>query len=213
VVTEPFSEWALSDDFPSGRPAWDAAGAVFTDDVTRYEERKLWLLNGAHSVLAYTGPLRGHATVADAVADPACRETVQQWWDTCAPYLRLSAAEVVDYRAALLERFANPRIRHALGQIATDGSQKLPVRFLPVLAQERAAGRMPGAVVAVLAAWVRHVRSAGAAVADVRSGELHALAGGPVADAVPRLLAVLSAGLADDAELVGAVRTEVGASR
>ena len=53
VVTEPFSEWVLGGVFPSGRPSWQDAGATFTDDVTPYERRKLWLLNGAHSLLAY----------------------------------------------------------------------------------------------------------------------------------------------------------------
>jgi fructuronate reductase len=200
VVTEPFSEWVLAGDFPAGRPAWDAAGAVFTADVAPYEERKLWLLNGAHSILAYAGPLRGHLTVAAAVDDPVCRGWVEGWWDTCGADLRLPAAEVAAYRAALLERFANPRIRHALAQIASDGSQKLPVRILPVLRRERAAGRLPEAAVEVLAAWVAHLRGAGVPVRDVRAEELAQLDG-----VVPRLLATLSPELGDDAELVAAV--------
>ena len=69
VVTEPFSEWVLSGAFPAGRPRWEDAGATFTDDVTPFEHRKLWLLNGAHSLLAYAGSIRGHTTVAEAVAD------------------------------------------------------------------------------------------------------------------------------------------------
>jgi len=203
VVTEPFSEWVLSGDFPAGRPAWDAAGAVLTADVGPYEDRKLWLLNAAHSILAYTGPPRGHGTVAEAVDDPVCRGWVEQWWDTCGPHLRLPAAEVAGYRTALLERFANPRIRHALAQIATDGSQKLPVRIVPVLRRELAEGRLPEAAVAVLAAWVAHLRGAGAPVRDVRADELVSMA--QTGDAVPRLLSALSPELGDDAELIAAV--------
>ena len=55
VVTEPFSEWVLSGAFPGGRPRWEDAGATFTDDVEPFEQRKLWLLNGGHSLLAYAG--------------------------------------------------------------------------------------------------------------------------------------------------------------
>ena len=69
VVTEPFSEWVLSGALPGGRPGWEDAGATFTDDIAPFEERKLWLLNGGHSLLAYAGSARGHETVADAVAD------------------------------------------------------------------------------------------------------------------------------------------------
>ncbi len=143
VVTEPFSEWVLSGAFPRGRPRWEDAGATFTDEIAPFEQRKLWLLNGAHSLLAYAGSARGHTTVADAVADDTCRDWLEQWWDEASLHLDLGAGEVAAYRAALVDRFANPRIRHRLDQIAADGSQKLPVRILPVLRRERAAGRVP----------------------------------------------------------------------
>jgi fructuronate reductase len=206
VATEPFSEWVLSGNFPGGRPAWETAGAVLTDDIAPFENRKLWLLNGAHSLLAYAGSVRGATTVADGVADPECRRLVAEWWDTCAHHLDLPPAEVAAYRNALLARFVNPRMRHALAQIAVDGSQKLPVRILPVLRLERAAGRLPEPAVAVLAAWIAHLRGAGAPVRDVRAAELSALASGPLPDAVPAVLAALDAALPDDADLVAAVR-------
>lgn len=81
VVTEPFAEWFLEDRFPAGRPVWDQAGARFVTDVAPHEERKLWLLNGSHSLLAYAGGLLGHRTVAEAIHDPLCRAWVEQWCD------------------------------------------------------------------------------------------------------------------------------------
>jgi len=206
VVTEPFSEWVISGNFAGGRPAWETAGAVLTDDVTPYERRKLWLLNGGHSLLAYVGSLRGRATVDEAVADEHCRALLEQWWSVCIPYLTVSRTEAETYCAALLERFANPRIRYALAQIASDGSQKLPVRLLPVLRRQRGAGRLPDAAVTVLAAWLLHLRGAGVPVRDVRAAELRPRADQPLPDAVPAVLAALDPELADDAELVGAVR-------
>jgi fructuronate reductase len=206
VVTEPFSEWVIAGAFPGGRPAWESAGAVMTDDVTPYEQRKLWLLNGGHSLLAYVGSLRGHATVDDAVGDDRCRALLEQWWALCAPHLAVSRTDAEAYCAALLERFANPRIRYALAQIASDGSQKLPVRLLPVLRMERSADRLPDVAVTVLAAWLLHLRGTGVPVRDVRGDELQALAEQPPADAVPAVLAALGPDLADDAELVAAVR-------
>jgi fructuronate reductase len=209
VVTEPFSEWVICGDFPGGRPAWESAGAVLTDDVTPYEQRKLWLLNGGHSLLAYVGSLRGHATVDEAVADEHCRALLEQWWSVCIPHLTVGSAEAEAYCAALLDRFANPRIGYALAQIASDGSQKLPVRLLPVLRAERAAGRLPEVAVTVLAAWILHLRGAGVPVRDVRADELRSLAERPLAHAVPAVLAALSPDLADDRELVSAVRGSV----
>ena len=139
--------------------------------------------------------------------DEHCRALLEQWWSVCAPHLALGGSQAEAYCAALRERFANPRIRHALAQIAGDGSQKLPVRLLPVLRAERAAGRLPDVAVTVLAAWLLHLRGLGVPVQDVRAGELRSLADRPLADAVPAVLAALGPELADDAELVSAVRS------
>jgi fructuronate reductase len=206
-VTEPFTEWVLQGDFPAGRPAWEAGGARFVTDVGPYEQRKLWLLNGGHSLLAYAGSALGHETVAQAAADPHCRAWLDQWWDEAAPHLPLPAAEVADYRAALLDRWANPRIKHQLAQIAADGSQKIPIRILPVLRFERAAGRNAAGAIRVLAAWIRHLRGAGAPVRDAAAETFTAAAAGEPEQAVRAVLKLLEA----DDGLTPAVVTEMAA--
>ena len=205
VVTEAFSEWVLSGSFPAGRPRWEDAGAVFTEDVTGYEHRKLWLLNGAHSLLAYAGSILGHLSVADAFANDRCREWVEQWWATAAAHLGQPAGEVTAYEAALGERFANTKMHDQLARIAEDGSQKLPVRVLPVLRAERAAGRLPTAATRILAAWLGHLRGLGAPVRDVRAAQLVPLAAGPVRDAARQVLDALDPDLGSDAAVVATV--------
>ena len=204
VVTEPFTEWVLSGDFPAGRPAWEAAGARFVDDVHPHETRKLLMLNGGHSLLAYVGSARGWQTIAEAVADPVCLTWLDRWWDEAARYVPLPAADLAAYRAALLERFANPRIRHTLAQIAADGSQKLPIRVLPVLRGERAAGRMPAGAVRILAAWIGHLRGSGAPVNDAGAGPYQERAG-----SARDVLALLAPDLADDKDLIDAIDDRV----
>jgi fructuronate reductase len=205
VVTEPFSEWVLQGDFPAGRPAWETAGATLTPDIVPFERRKLTLLNGAHSLLAYAGPSRGHATVADAIDDPVCRGWIEQWWDEAVRHLTLPADELAAYRSALLTRFANPRIRHLLRQIAADGSQKLAVRIVPTLLAERHDGRLPEGATHTVGAWLWYLRERSEQVTDVRAAELLALATGPLDDAARRVLASLDARLADDEAVVAAV--------
>jgi fructuronate reductase len=197
VVTEPFTEWLLEGDFPRGRPAWEAGGARFVADVRPHELRKLLLLNGGHSLLAYAGSALGHTTIADAVTDPACRAWLDEWWDEAVRHVPLPETELADYRTALLDRFANPRIRHTLAQIAADGSQKIPIRVLPVLRGERAAGRMPAGAIRVLAAWIRHLRGQGAPVSDAGAGPYRERAGRP-----RDVLALLAPELAADDALV-----------
>ena len=109
-----------------------------------------------------------------------CRAWLEAWWAEASRHLTLPAEDVARYREALLERFANPRMRHRLAQIAADGSQKLPIRILPVLRAERPPGACRRAPSRVLAAWICHLRGAGAPVADPRADELVALAAGPL---------------------------------
>lgn len=163
VVAEPFADWVLAGDFPSGRPRWETAGARFVDDIHPWEARKLWMLNGAHTLLASAGRLRGHTTVAEAFADPACRAQVEQLWDEAAA--NLPGVETTEYRAALAERFANPRIVHRLAQIAEGSLTKLRLRIEPVALAERAAGRPATGCATAIAAWAL-VERAGATAGD-----------------------------------------------
>jgi fructuronate reductase len=200
VVTEPFREWVLAGGFPGGRPPWEEAGARFVADVTPYEQRKLWLLNGAHSTLAYAGLLRGHRTIADAYADERCRGWVDDWWAEATSHLPPSVASTSgEYCRELAGRFANPRIRHQLDQVAADGSQKLRMRAVPVLRRERAAGRRGTAALRMIACWIaclRSERAGSSGLADPLAATLLA------ARRATDLLAVLAPDLAADAEVV-----------
>ena len=135
VETEAFRQWVIEDDFSMGRPEWEAAGALFTNDVAPYETMKLRMLNGAHSMLAYGGFLAGHAFVRDAMADDALAIIAKRHMQAAAQTLpAMPGIDLTKYADDLLERFANPQIAHETYQIATDGSQKLPQRmFEPAL--------------------------------------------------------------------------------
>ena len=151
VVAEPFSDWVLQGDFPAGRPQWETAGARFVDDVEPFERRKLWLLNGAHTILAASGPGRGHKTVAGAFADDHCRALVIGFWDEAARHLTTPGLDIPGYLAQLEQRFGNPRIAHRLIDIADQAPAKVRVRLLPVLRAELAAGRTGHATLRALA--------------------------------------------------------------
>ena len=206
VVAEPFSNWVLSGDFPAGRPRWEDAGAVFVTEIEPYENRKLWLLNGAHSLLAYAGQLRGHTTVAEALADPLCLQAVEKFWDEAEANLSGTEAiaaelQIPAYRAALLSRFSNARIAHHLAQIAMDGSTKLRMRAVPVLQAERAAGRSGAAAALMIAAWMDY-SAASDAFQDPLAEDVAAanrLAG---AERIRALLALVDPALAADGTVV-----------
>ncbi|MDA8291939.1 MAG: mannitol dehydrogenase family protein, partial [Actinomycetota bacterium] len=205
VVTEPFSEWVLSGEFPAGRPSWEDGGALFVEDVAEFERRKLWLVNGAHSLLAYAGSVLGLRTVAEAMADDRCVRWVEQWWATACPHLSQPAHELASYTDALVKRLANVRMNDELSRIAEDGSQKLPLRILPVLRAEREAGRIPYAATRVIAAWTCHLRGSGVPVRDVRAAELAGLVDRPLDEAAREVLVALDPESGSDPALVATV--------
>ncbi len=155
VLTESFSEWIVEDAFAGPHPDWASVGVEIVADVAPFEQRKLRMLNAAHSYLAYAGLLAGHDFVHEAVADPVLRAGVERLFDEAATTLPEAVRDSIPgYRAALLARFDVAEMRHALAQIAMDGSQKLPIRLLPIVAAHRDRGvDAPQARVAI-AAWI-----------------------------------------------------------
>lgn len=195
VVAEPFRDWVLSGRFPAGSPDWESAGARIVDELEPWEARKLWLLNGAHTLLACMGLLRGHETVAEAIADPECRAAVEALWDDGQAALP-DDLDVPAYRAALLVRFANPRIEHRLSQIAQDTRMKLGLRVTPVAEAARAAGRRADGCAGVFAAWIAAERA-----------EL--LPGAAPDTGIPQLLEVVAPSLVDDDGFLADVASRV----
>ena len=197
VIAEPFTQWVVADRFPTGRPAWEDAGAMLVADVAPFEAMKLRLLNASHSALAYLGLSAGVETVADAMRDPDLAGFAARVMEDATPTLAVPpGTDVTGYKRALLERFRNPALRHRLRQIAADGSQKLPQRVLDTMRDRLALGLPVDAHALVVAGWMRYVTGVDEhgqrrEVQDPAAPDLAAVvqAAGPVADRLaPALL-------------------------
>jgi fructuronate reductase len=202
LVTEPFSDWVLAGDFPAGRPDWESAGARFVDNIEPWENRKLWLLNGAHSVLAFAGLTRGLETVSEAMADAACRALVHAFWDEAVQCLP-SGTEHEDYRYQLAARFRNPRIVHRLAQIAEGATTKMRFRVAAVAERTLDAGRSPDASARAAAEWIRWVL---AAPSRSDSGADEVSAAVASRDPLVALIGVISPRLAASTDFIDRVR-------
>ena len=158
VQREPFVQWVMQDG--ASGPDWASVGVTLTADVAGYEQAKLRILNGAHSTLAYLGLLRGRQSTRDAMQDAVLARFVRVLAsEDIAPSLAPPAGfDVAAYIESVLSRIANPAITHHLGQIAWDGSQKLPYRIVPAIESALAAGRSIARLAVPLAAWMRFVR-------------------------------------------------------
>ena len=161
VETERFCQWVLESRFASDRPDLASVGVTLAADVAPWEEAKLRLLNGAHSAIAYLGGLGGIEHVYEFVAAADRRALIERLWDESAATLDPhSGIDLAGYRAALLERFANPALRHRTRQIAMDGSQKLPQRLVAPWRVRLERGLPSPAIELAVAAWMAWQRGA-----------------------------------------------------
>jgi fructuronate reductase len=159
VFTEAFSQWVIEDDFAGPRPRWEGCGVQMVADVAPFELAKLRMLNGAHSLLAYAGLQRGHGFVHEAVADPGLRALAEQLLrgEAMSTLPAVPGLDLAAYAEALLARFANPAVRHRLVQIAMDGTQKLPQRWLDIARERAQRGEASPGIAAGFAAWLWHL--------------------------------------------------------
>ena len=158
VACEPFRQWVIEDNFVAGRPAWEKAGAELVSDVLPYEEMKLRMLNGSHSLLAYLGYLAGYQYISDCMQDENYRRAAHELMlGEQAPTLKVTGVDLGKYADSLIARYANPALRHRTWQIAMDGSQKLPQRWLDSIRWHLAHGSRFELLALGVAGWMRYV--------------------------------------------------------
>ncbi len=174
VMTEPFRQWVIQDRFAGPRPPWEAGGAQWVSEVAPYETAKLRMLNGAHSALAYLGLTRGFEFVHEAIADPQLAALVNRLMrqEAAVSFTPAPEQDLESYADLLLARFANRARPHRLRQIAMDGSQKIPQRWLDTLAVAQSRGQHCDALLQALGAWIAFVRGDRFQVDDPAAQEL-----------------------------------------
>ncbi len=137
VMAEPFHLWAiegpesLEREFPAGELGLEVK---FVKELGPFRERKVRILNGAHTALVPLAYLYGLRTVREAVEDEyigAFLEKAIQ--EEIIPTLDFPPSELAHFAHDVLERFKNPFIHHKLSAIALNSISKFQVRILPSL--------------------------------------------------------------------------------
>ncbi|GAB3191511.1 mannitol dehydrogenase family protein [Nesterenkonia suensis] len=159
VPAEPFTQWVLEDDFPGGRPAWELAGATFSDEVRQWEDTKLRMLNAGHTLLAYVGLSAGLTTINDAVRDEPFAEACRQLHrEEVLPTLELpTGVDGEAYGDEVLHRFANEALGHTTAKVGSDGSLKIGPRLGETITRCLDGGLTPQWSSLAVAAWIQHV--------------------------------------------------------
>lgn len=155
VRCEPFCQWILEDDFPTGRPRWESVGVQIVRDVTPYELMKLRLLNGAHQAAGHLGALAGFTYCHEVFQD-------EDFGAFVAGYQHLEARPTVPatpginlngYITQLHERFSNEAIADTNARLREYASDRFPKFVLPVLRANLETGGPIARTMLVIAGW------------------------------------------------------------
>jgi tagaturonate reductase len=159
TVAEPYRLWAIEGDadFRARFPlAGVDPGILIEDDITPYRERKVRLLNGAHTAMVPAALLCGLQTVNEAMQHPGVSRFIEGvMLDEIVPALDIDEAMARSFARAVLDRFANPFIRHELVAITLQQTMKMKVRIVPSLLQYmRRRGEVPPLLAFGFAAFI-----------------------------------------------------------
>jgi tagaturonate reductase len=163
VAGEVFHCWVIESPRPLEEELPLAAaglGVVWTNDMTPYRERKVRILNGAHTMVALAAFLSGKDTVRECMEDPLFRGYLEGAIEReIAPTLSLPPEQVSSFAASVLERFESPFIRLQLLSISLNSVSKYKARILgTVLDNQRRFGRASPRLTFALAALAAFYR-------------------------------------------------------
>ncbi|WP_375603217.1 tagaturonate reductase [Enterobacter hormaechei] len=134
---------------------------LIVDDIKPYKERKVAILNGAHTALVPVAFQAGLDTVGEAMNDAEiCAFVEKAIYEEIIPVLDLPRDELHSFASAVTGRFRNPYIKHQLLSIALNGMTKYRTRILPqLLAGQKATGKLPARLTFALAALIAFYRA------------------------------------------------------
>jgi tagaturonate reductase len=172
VTGEIFHSWVIESRRPlEAELPFVAAGldVTWTADMTPYRERKVRILNGAHTMTVLAAYLAGKETVRECMDDPLIRSYMQHGIEEeILPTLTLPRADLEAFAHSVTERFSNPFIKHYLLSISLNSVSKYKARILgTVLDYRRTQGRLPPRLTFALAALIAFYRGS-----EIRDGAL-----------------------------------------
>lgn len=160
-TAEPYHLWVIEGDYENELPLSTAGlNVIWADNVTPYKKMKVRILNGSHTSLVFPSLLCGVETVGESLND----DELNPFFNTCLFNYILPALgegdENRDFASAVLERFANPYIKHMWKSISLNSVSKFTARVLPTIADYiKKYGEIPKPLVFSLACLIEYYQT------------------------------------------------------
>jgi tagaturonate reductase len=140
IMSEVYRLWAIEGNKEIAAKlsfAMADAGVIVEENIEKYRELKLRLLNGSHTFSCGLAFLAGFHTVREAMADEGFATYITKlMYDEIVPSItgdRISNTEANEFAAKVLDRYRNPSIDHQWLSITMQYSSKMQMRNLPII--------------------------------------------------------------------------------
>lgn len=133
-TAEPYHLWVIEGNYENELSLQKAGlNVIWTDDVKAYKKMKVRILNGSHTSLVFPSLLCGVETVKQSLDDKELNRFLNTCLFDCILPVLGDTAENRQFANAVLERFANPYIKHMWQSISLNSASKFTARVLPTM--------------------------------------------------------------------------------
>ena len=158
IVTEPFWQFVVEDNFSGDRPAWEDTGVIMTNDITPFLYMKSRFLNAVHSFIACLAVRAGIEYVHETVRLPEFHLFTQLLMDDIAAATPVPHQMCEQYGSQVLLRLSNEALPDSIERISAETSRKLGKYIVPILQDAYRQKVNIKRLILPVAAWMLAVR-------------------------------------------------------
>jgi mannitol-1-phosphate/altronate dehydrogenase len=133
IVTEPFWQFVVEDNFRGDRPKWEDVGVIMTEDITPFVYLKSRFLNAIHCFIACLAIRAGIKYMHEALMQPEFHLFIQQMMSDIATATPVPRQTCEQYMPTVLQRLSNSALPDSIERISSQTSRKITNHILPIL--------------------------------------------------------------------------------
>ncbi|MGI2908748.1 mannitol dehydrogenase family protein [Tolypothrix sp. VBCCA 56010] len=158
IVTEPFWQFVVEDNFRGDRPQWEDTGVIMTKDITPFMCLKYRFLNAVHCFIACLAVRAGIEYVHEALNLPEFQLFIRLMMSDIAAATPVPRQTCEQYMAAVLLRLSNSALPDSIERISSQTSKKVRNHILPILHDAYSRKVSMKRLILPIVAWLLAVR-------------------------------------------------------
>ncbi|MEG4211828.1 mannitol dehydrogenase family protein [Microcoleus sp. S13_B4] len=158
IVTEPFWQFVVEDNFTGDRPKWEDTGVIMTSDITPFLYMKSRFLNAVHSFIACLAIRAGIEYMHEAIALPEFHLFTRHLMDDIAAATPVPREMCKQYMEQVLLRLSNEDLPDTTERISSETARKVGKYIFPILQDAYSRKVSMKRIILPVAAWLLAIR-------------------------------------------------------